>query len=36
LATILGVFLYPMLFIAVGKFFKFEEKRDAKVKASES
>jgi HAE1 family hydrophobic/amphiphilic exporter-1 len=38
LATILGVFLYPMLFIAVGKFFKFEEKRDAKLKlkASES
>jgi len=36
LATILGVFLYPMLFIAIGKFFKFEEKREAKLKASES
>ncbi len=36
LATILGVFLYPMLFIAVGKFFKFEEKRDAKTKTSQS
>ena len=32
LATILGVFLYPMLFLAVGKMFKFEEKRDAKLK----
>lgn len=28
-ATFLGVFLYPMLFIAVGKFFKFEQKRAA-------
>ncbi|NOX18880.1 MAG: multidrug efflux RND transporter permease subunit [Chlorobi bacterium] len=28
-ATILGVFLYPMFFIAIGKFFKFEQKRDA-------
>ena len=28
-ATLLGVFLYPMLFIAVGKFFKFEQKRAA-------
>jgi len=36
LATILGVFLYPMLFLAIGKLFKFEEKRDAKLKASES
>lgn len=34
LATILGVFLYPMLFIAIGKTFKFEKKRDAKLKAS--
>ncbi len=36
LATILGVFLYPMLFVAIGKLFKFEEKRDANLKASES
>lgn len=36
LATILGVFLYPMLFLAVGKLFKYEEKRDAKLKVSES
>ncbi|MCF6269579.1 MAG: multidrug efflux RND transporter permease subunit [Melioribacteraceae bacterium] len=35
LATILGLFLYPMLFVAIGKTFKFEEKRDAKLKASE-
>jgi HAE1 family hydrophobic/amphiphilic exporter-1 len=32
IATVLGVFLYPMLFIAIGKFFKFEEKRDLKLK----
>ena len=36
LATILGVFLYPLLFLAIGKVFKFEEKRDAKLNASES
>ncbi len=36
LATILGVFLYPMLFVAIGKMFNFEEKRDAKLKVSES
>ncbi len=35
LATILGVFLYPMLFVAIGKMFKFEEKRNAKLKVSE-
>ena len=35
LATILGVFLYPMLFVAIGKMFNFEEKRDAKSKVSE-
>jgi HAE1 family hydrophobic/amphiphilic exporter-1 len=29
IATVLGVFLYPMFFIAVGKFFKFEQKREA-------
>jgi len=35
LATILGVFLYPMLFVAIGRLFKFEEKRDAKLKVSD-
>jgi HAE1 family hydrophobic/amphiphilic exporter-1 len=28
LATFLGVFLYPMLFVAVGKLFSYEKKRD--------
>ncbi len=28
LATVLGVFLYPMLFILIGKIAKYEEKRD--------
>ena len=28
LATLLGVFLYPMLFVAIGKLFKYEKKRD--------
>ena len=28
-ATILGIFMYPMLFIFVGKIFKYEQKRDA-------
>ncbi|MCK5086322.1 MAG: efflux RND transporter permease subunit, partial [Melioribacteraceae bacterium] len=32
LATILGVFFYPMLFIAIGKLFKYEEKRDLQQK----
>lgn len=27
-ATVLGVFMYPMLFILIGKIFKYEEKRD--------
>jgi len=36
LATVLGVFFYPMLFIAIGKLFKYEEKRDALQRASES
>ena len=36
LATVLGVFLYPMLFVAIGKMFNFEGKRDAKLKVSES
>jgi HAE1 family hydrophobic/amphiphilic exporter-1 len=30
LATLLGVFLYPLLFILIGKLGKYEEKRDAK------
>ena len=29
IATLLGVFFYPMLFVAVGKLFKYEQKRDA-------
>jgi HAE1 family hydrophobic/amphiphilic exporter-1 len=28
IATLLGVFLYPMLFVAIGKLFKYEKKRD--------
>jgi HAE1 family hydrophobic/amphiphilic exporter-1 len=28
IATLLGVFLYPMLFVLVGKLFKYEQKRD--------
>jgi HAE1 family hydrophobic/amphiphilic exporter-1 len=31
-ATLLGVFMTPMLFIVVGKLFKYEEKREAKLK----
>ncbi|MCF6242159.1 MAG: efflux RND transporter permease subunit [Bacteroidales bacterium] len=31
LATLLGVFLYPMLFVAIGKLFKYEQKRDADI-----
>ena len=31
LATLLGVFLYPMLFVVVGKLFKYEEKRDQEM-----
>jgi HAE1 family hydrophobic/amphiphilic exporter-1 len=27
-ATFLGVFLYPMLFVAIGKLFGYEKKRD--------
>lgn len=30
-ATLLGVFMTPMLFIFIGKIFKYEEKRDAKL-----
>jgi len=29
LATLLGVFMYPMLFVAIGKLFGYEKKRDA-------
>ncbi len=29
LATLLGVFFYPMLFVGIGKLFKYEQKRDA-------
>jgi HAE1 family hydrophobic/amphiphilic exporter-1 len=32
LATLLGVFLYPMLFVAIGKLFKYEQKRDKSIK----
>lgn len=31
LATLLGVFLYPMLFVLVGKLAKYEEKRDKQL-----
>jgi HAE1 family hydrophobic/amphiphilic exporter-1 len=34
-ATLLGVFLYPALFVAIGKLFKYEEKRD-KIAATEA
>jgi len=34
-ATFLGVFFYPMLFIAIGKLFKYTEKRDAQAKLEE-
>jgi HAE1 family hydrophobic/amphiphilic exporter-1 len=30
IATFLGVFLYPMLFVAIGKLFNYEKKRDKK------
>ncbi len=33
LATLLGVFLYPMLFVAVGKLFAYEKKRDKALSA---
>ena len=29
LATLLGVFFYPMLFVLIGKLGKYEQKRDA-------
>jgi HAE1 family hydrophobic/amphiphilic exporter-1 len=31
LATFLGVFLYPMLFVGVGKVFGYEKKRDKEL-----
>ena len=31
-ATLLGVFFYPMLFIAIGKLFNYTEQRDAQLK----
>ena len=31
LATLLGVFMYPMLFVAIGKLFGYEKKRDAEL-----
>ncbi len=34
-ATFLGVFFYPMLFIVIGKLFKYTEKRDAALKLQE-
>ena len=33
LATLLGVFMYPMLFIAIGKLFGYEKKRDKLIKS---
>ncbi|TNF45007.1 MAG: efflux RND transporter permease subunit [Bacteroidetes bacterium] len=33
IATLLGVFLYPMLFVLIGKLAKYEKKRDAKQKS---
>lgn len=35
MATLFGVFIYPMLFILIGKIFKYEQKRD-QLKAEES
>jgi HAE1 family hydrophobic/amphiphilic exporter-1 len=34
LATVLGVFFYPMLFLAVGKLFKYEQKREMPAPAN--
>jgi len=31
MATILGVFFYPMLFVFIGKIAKYEQKRDKKL-----
>lgn len=35
-ATLLGLFLYPMLFVLVGKIAKYEEKRDALLNSQKS
>ena len=34
IATFLGVFFYPMLFVFIGKIAKYEEKRDNQIEAS--
>ena len=34
LATLLGVFFYPMLFVGIGKLFKYEQKRDALISSA--
>jgi HAE1 family hydrophobic/amphiphilic exporter-1 len=36
LATVLGVFFYPMLFVFIGKIAKYEQKRDLQVNKQES
>lgn len=33
-ATLIGVFMYPMLFVAIGKLFRYEKKRDKDLAAS--
>ncbi len=35
LATLLGVFMYPMLFVLIGKLGRYEAKRDAQLKSTE-
>ncbi|NOR73572.1 MAG: MMPL family transporter, partial [Draconibacterium sp.] len=35
LATLLGLFMYPMLFVLIGKLGRYEKKRDAKLKSTE-
>jgi len=35
-ATFLGVFMYPMLFVAIGKIFGYEKKRDKQLEAERS
>ncbi len=35
LATVLGVFFYPMLFVFIGKIARYEQKRDAQTKAEQ-
>ena len=32
--SLLGVFFYPMLFVGIGKLFKYEEKRDALISSA--